>query len=111
MGMVAVGLICIATAQEVLNFPIGPAHNADTWRSSSRLGVGCTTHIIIPVRAGQHQTADERAWAGVLEEAVPRVRAGQQRALHVHAGRHLGAEMGRQPALAVRGRPARFLGK
>ena len=40
-GMVAVGLICIATAQEVLNFPIGPAHNADTWRSNARLGVGC----------------------------------------------------------------------
>ena len=39
--MVAVGLICIATAQEVLNFPIGPAHNADTWRTNARLGVGC----------------------------------------------------------------------
>ena len=50
----------------------------------------------------------KRAWAGVLEEAVPRVRAGQQRALHVHAGRRIGAEMGRPPALAVRGRPARF---
>ena len=39
--MVAVGLICIATAQEVLYFPIGPAHNADTWRINARLGVGC----------------------------------------------------------------------
>ena len=39
--MVAVGLICFAAALDVLNFPIGPAHNADTWRSNARLGVGC----------------------------------------------------------------------